>query len=273
MNPEIGAEAVEAALAEQFTVRKSLGSGAQGLVLHAVRHDGRHVALKVYFGAVETERVQREVAALERTRHTCLASVVEHGRVDVAGHDLQYVAWEFIDGETLRARLREEKGGLSVGLVASVGRDVARAIQEIWRDRIVHRDIKPENVMLRVEGEAAVLIDLGVARHLSEPSLTAYGQSLGTMGYLSPEQCRAVRALTCKSDVFSLGVVLLEALTGTHPTGGDQRRLVQEEVDVADLVPAAPAELVGLVGRMLDHREAFRPLPAEVEQVLSDYVE
>jgi serine/threonine protein kinase len=226
--------------------------------------DGRALAedcaIKYYFDPAQDERVDREIRALEGFRHPNLANILEHGRIDLSGDSVRYVAWEYIDGEPLDLKLRA--GALSGKTVACIGRDVARAIDHIWSKRIVHRDVTPKNIMLKRGDSEAVLIDLGIARHLFESPLTGPGVSWGTYGYLSPEQCRAEPNLTCHSDIFSLGVSLQESLAGQHPTHGDQQNLVSAPPRTSDLVPSSPAALAQVVDSMLSLRAPFRPLPA-----------
>src|SRR5690606_16371777 len=146
------------------------------------------VALKIYDAEGQDARVAREVAAMGRIRHPALAGLVESGHLTLGGRALRYVAWEYVDGEALDERL--VRGPLAPNTVAVVGRDVASALSELWDHRIVHRDVKPKNVMLRTGEREAVLIDLGIARHLAEGTLTPHGMVWGTPGYMSPEQIR-----------------------------------------------------------------------------------
>lgn len=257
---------VEAALGSRFSVIQEIRPGAQGSVFLARRRltlsnvaVDDEVALKLYFSTVELARVEREIAAMEQIRHPSLAGLIEHGQVFISGHLLKYVAWEFVRGQPLDERIAQAP--VQARLVASIGRDVSAAIAELWAKRIVHRDIKPPNVMLRHGDADAVLIDLGVARHLAEPSLTAYGATWGTVGYMSPEQSRTERNLTCKSDMFSLGVVLLEALGGAHPTSRDQNRLVLSPPKSADISPLLPGRFAQLLDSLLALRPVFRPDP------------
>jgi serine/threonine protein kinase len=208
---------------------------------------------------------------MERLRHPNLANLIEHGRVTIDAQSVRYVAWEFIDGEALDHKLRA--GPLPAKTVACMGRDVARAIEHIWTARIVHRDVNPKNIMLRVGDREAVLIDLGVARHLGEKTITTTGVTWGTVGYLSPEQCQADRQLTCQSDVYCLGIVLQQALCGRHPTNGDQVALITKPVRTVDLVPNTPAALADLIDRMFLARAAFRPTPAAIAEKLAEIAE
>jgi serine/threonine protein kinase len=112
--------------------------------------------------------------------------------------------------------------------------------------------------MVRADG-SAVLIDLGGARHLDNTTITALGTTFGTFGYFSPEQYRAEHALTSASDVFTLGVVLLECLLGRHPTSFDQTQLAISPPSSTAVVPNVRKELREVIDRMLQVRASFRP--------------
>lgn len=270
---------VMSSLGGRFEVDQELRVGGQGVVYRARRERAQDqtpaadlVALKLYTDPGQDERVEREIAAMERVRHPNLAKLVEHGRVKLDSREIRYVAWEFIDGQALDHRILKQ-GAVAAKTVACIGRDVAGAIDYIWTRRIVHRDINPKNVMLRAGDREAVLIDLGVARHLAEDTITAAGLTWGTWGYLSPEQVRAETALTCSSDVFSLAVTLQEALTGAHPTSMDQRRLALAPTKTAAIAPSSPAALAEVIDRMLSLRAPFRPRPGELVEQLGEIAE
>jgi serine/threonine protein kinase len=263
--PQFSTAEIEFQLENRFAIINTIRSGAQGHVYQATRvqtpegspaHD--LVALKLYFDSAHVERVEREVSAMDRLRVPCLANLVEHGSIFISGMALRYVASEFIVGTPLDERLLKS-GPLSPAMVAIVGRDVSTAISTLWEHRIVHRDVNPKNIMLRDDQKEAVLIDLGIARHLSQAALTSVGTAWGTHGYMSPEQSQAERNLTSNSDVFALGVVLQEALVGYHPTARDQNKLHRDPPLTEDLVPDAPTELAALIDQMLGGRPAFRP--------------
>jgi serine/threonine protein kinase len=121
-----------------------------------------------------------------------------------------------------------------------------------------------------VRGEAgAVLIDLGVARFLDMSAVTAAGMTWGTPGYFSPEQWNGDN-LTCHSDVFSLAVSLQEAISGHHPTRGDQDAMLRAPVKTSTICPTAPARLAELIDRCLSLRPAFRPVPLFLEQEFAE---
>jgi len=254
------------ALGARFQVGTLIGAGGQGAVYRGRRiksQNGMTVtddcAIKYYFDSAQDQRVDREIRALEGFRHPNLANILEYGRFILRNEPVRFVAWEYIDGKPLDALVRA--GPLTAKTVACIGRDVARAVEHIWSKRIVHRDVAPKNIMLKTGDSEAVLIDLGIAKHLFESPLTAPGLTWGTIGYLSPEQCRAEPNLTCHSDVFSLGVSLQEALLGRHPTNRNQTVLVTAPPRTSSLVPSAPAALADLIDLTLSLRAPFRPLP------------
>jgi eukaryotic-like serine/threonine-protein kinase len=262
-------EQLTSALEGRYIDIQPLRAGGQAIVFKAQRlvtkeraPAGELVALKLFTRLEATERIEREVGAMMRIRHATLANLIEHGTVTLEHTVVRYVASEFVEGEALDHRI--VKGPVPPPAVAAIGRDIGTAIEEIWTQLIVHRDVSPKNVMLRTGERDAVLIDLGIAKHLSQTRITTQGTVWGTTGYMSPEQWDGTLELACASDIFALGVVLVEALAGRHPTEGDQHDLLQRRIVVADLVPNAPAGLVQLAQRMLSMRSSFRPLPGEV---------
>jgi len=231
---------VEAALGGRYSVGPEIAVGGQGVVFRATRTarpdqtpTQDEVALKLHFAAGQASRVQREITAMESLSHPSLARLIEHGYCDVGVRHTRYIAYEFIEGLNLKQRLRNG-GRLLESEVLPIGRGISAAIAALWERRIVHGDIKPSNIMLRNSG-GAVLIDLGILRCFEEDSAPRPLRPVdhfapeqlrpwGTVGYFSPEQARG-ETLTCASDIFSLGVVMLECLQGWHPTNFDQRAL------------------------------------------------
>ena len=256
---------VEAALGQRYRVDSEIAVGGQGAVFKATRifrtggtPANDLVALKLHLHPGQDIRVQREVSAMEKISHPSLARLIEHGYCAVGSRHTRYVAWEFIDGQTLRHKLHS--GRLLEWEVLAIGRDVLAAIAEIWSQRIVHGDIKPSNIMLRDSGRS-VLIDLGAARHLEQDNSPAARRPFGTPGYLSPEQARGTKALSCASDIFSLGVVMLQCLTGRHPTDYSQNALA-DGIRASALKLSVSVHLVSDLDKMLSARPTFRPSPA-----------
>jgi eukaryotic-like serine/threonine-protein kinase len=242
--------------------RGFLAEGGQGLVFEGKVH-GRKAAIKLYFPGQVQLRIQREVDALGQLSSPSIVRLLWSGHLDTVEHGkISVVATDFVDGVSLSEHI-SRTGPLDDDALGELILDVARAIREFWMFRIVHRDIKPDNIMLKTEGGACV-IDLGLARHLNQASLTALGASWGTLGYLSPEQCNGQRQLTCKSDIFALGVTCIEAGVGGHPTQRDQDRLLASHFE-----RVLPTRLHGrrheaILARMVHPRPTARPTPEQV---------
>jgi len=267
---------IHAALNGRFTLGPELRVGGQGVVYRATRvcdaggaACSDEVALKLHLDSRQDERVEREIRAMKNLRHPALARLLEEGIVTLSGLQTHYVAWEFIDGHPLDAKL--SNGCLNEQEVLRIARDVTSAIEVLWSQHIVHRDITPKNIMVRSDG-TAVLIDLGGARHLDNSTITALGATFGTLGYFSPEQFRAERAITCASDIFTLAVVLLECLLGHHPTNHDQLQLASAPPSVDVLVPGVSKEFRETLTKMLQLRAPFRPSITQLRTILERLV-
>lgn len=260
---------IEAALGHRYAVGREIAIGGQGVIFKATRisqADGSAandvVALKLNLHPYQESRVEREITTVENISHPSLARLIEHGYCEVAGSRTRYVAWEFVEGQTLSHRLRIG-GRLLDAEVLPIGRDVAAAIAAIWSRRMVHGDIKPSNIMLRESG-GAVLIDLGAARDSEHDNTIAARRPFGTWGYFSPEQARG-EMVSCASDIFSLGVVMLECLLGRHPTAHHQNGL-DEGFRATSFKLGANPSLLGMLDKMLSERSTFRPIPGDLSR-------
>jgi eukaryotic-like serine/threonine-protein kinase len=264
LHPFVPAE-LEIALHQRYVVGPEIAVGGQGVVFKARRvrtPEGAatddEVALKVHLYRSQDLRVQREISAMSKITHPSLARMIENGYCDVAARHAPYVAWEFIEGLTISQQLKIG-GRLRESEVLVIGRDVSLAIAEIWQRHIVHGDIKPSNIMLKQSGHA-VLIDMGAARYLEQDNSPAARRPFGTEGYLSPEQAKSTKALSSASDVFSLGVVLLECLLGRHPTDHHQTAIEEGILASRYKIPVSTGLLCTL-DKMLSVKPVFRPTP------------
>ncbi len=248
---------------KRFVALRSVKTGGQGAVFRAAEGSRPDVALKILFTNQIEERAQREVEALQalKDRSAHLVDYRGHGKCTLRGQECCWLAMTFVEGEPLGARLG--KGPLDDRLVATLALQIGEAIRTLWSKRVVHRDIKPDNIMIDTSG-SAVLIDLGVARHMDMSPLTTTGKTWGTEGYLSPEQVQGIRALTCRSDVFALAVVMQQCLLARHPTGGNQMSLIHGGPSTAGLRKGVHPQLIRLIDSMIDGRVMYRPLPRGV---------
>ena len=187
---------------------------------HDLRHD-RPVALKVMHpelaATLGPERFLREIRVAARLQHPHILSVIDSG--ESAG--LLWFTMPFVDGESLRDRLRREKQ-LSVEESLRIAREAAQALHYAHTHGVIHRDVKPENILLLAGDGSTLVADFGVARALqgSEAALTETGLAVGTPAYMSPEQASGTRDLDARTDVYALATVLYEMLVGEPPFTG-----------------------------------------------------
>jgi eukaryotic-like serine/threonine-protein kinase len=220
-----------------------------------------HVAIKLYTNLEDEERITREIVAASMVRCETLVDVLSNGTALLGNEPCRYLVSRFIEGISLSDYLSSNRA--SPSLACTIGRDISLAIAALWQRNLVHRDINPKNIMLRSGMEAAVLIDLGIAKNADHSPLTAAGETWGTRGYLSPEQAAGLK-LSCLSDVFSLGVTMQHALAGAHPTSFNQNRLNSGGRPTFEVAPETPAALSHILDRMVSGRAVRRPNPAEL---------
>jgi serine/threonine protein kinase len=210
------------ALAARYEIEREIGSGGAATVYLArdLRHD-RPVALKVLRAESDTPTIDearfvREIRLLARLQHPFILPLHDSGHVE----DVLYYVAPYVTGESLRERIERERK-LPVPDALHIAREVADALDCAHRNGILHRDIKPGNILL--SGGHAIVADFGVARALEAsrgPRLTKTGQGIGTSGYMSPEQMLGQRDLDSRTDIYGLGCVLYEMLTGAAPFSG-----------------------------------------------------
>ncbi len=271
-----------------YKISESIGTGGMGEVYLAIDvKAGRKAALKLlpmrFTGDAERlKRFQQEARAVVGLNHPNILTVYEIGE----DHSIHYIASELIEGETLRQRLT--RGGMELGEAVDVAIQVASALAAAHGAGIVHRDIKPENIMLRPDGYVKVL-DFGIAK-LAEQEVpttmprdealllveTNLGSILGTVRYMSPEQARGGH-IDKSTDIWSLGVVLYEMLTGHAPFTGDTPQEVMSSIlekqppPLTRYVTHAPTELQQIVSKTLRKDRAQRYHSAhELLQALKD---
>jgi eukaryotic-like serine/threonine-protein kinase len=203
-------------LSGRFRLEEKIGSGGMSTVYRAFDETlERWVAIKLLHREISSdsdqlERFRREARAVASLSHPHVVTVIDFGEDD----DHPYIVFEYVEGETLKERLRRV-GRLPVSEAVAYAIEIGRALQCAHSNRLVHRDVKPQNVLIDSEGRAKVT-DFGIARSLEAEGLTATGRVLGTTDYVAPEQALG-EDTTAQSDVYSLGICLFEMLTGEVP--------------------------------------------------------
>jgi serine/threonine protein kinase/tetratricopeptide (TPR) repeat protein len=256
---------VGAVVAGRFELEECVGAGGMGAVFRARdRTAGETVAVKAMLASHGDcdERFEREARVLSELSHPAIVRYVAHGATD-GGQ--AYLAMEWLKGEDLEHRL--ERGPMSLANVVALTRRVAEGLAAAHVRGVVHRDVKPSNIFLP-DGlpEKAMIIDFGIARATRQGSLaTRTGSLLGTPGYIAPEQARGLGALDARADIFSLGCVLYECLTGQRAFVGSDLVEVLAKILLETPQPPStaraeiPAALDRLVLAMLAKDAAKRP--------------
>ena len=248
---------------DRFVIDRVAGAGGMGTVYRALdRLTRRPVALKLLHGQLsdQIERFEREAAFLAELIHPRIVAYVGSGTTR-EGHP--YLAMEWLDGESLSDRL--SRGPLTVAETIDLGRHVAEALQVAHARDVIHRDLKPSNLFLPTGDLALVkILDFGIARVVTPgKTITHTGATLGSPGYMAPEQARAER-VDPRTDVFSVGCVMFRCLAGRAPFTGDALSVLMQTVtDPAPLLgatrPDVPPALEALVQRMLSKAPSARP--------------
>ena len=233
---------------------------------HDLKHD-RKVAVKVLrpelVHALGPERFLREIATTANLHHPHILPLYDSGRRRTSGALLYYVM-PFVEGESLRDRLKREKQ-LPLDDALRIAREVADALSYAHGHGVIHRDIKPENILL--ESGHALVADFGIARAVSTAGadrLTDTGLALGTPAYMSPEQAAGDRDVDGRSDLYSLGCVLYEMLAGQPPFSGPtvqsiaRQHLTATPPPITQLRPAVPGVVAAALERALAKNPADR---------------
>src|SRR3972149_5050280 len=214
-------------------IQEKLGEGGMGVVYKAQDSKlDRLVALKflpehVSVGSADLERFTQEAKAAAGLNHPNICTI--HGIEEAGGKN--FIVMEFVDGQMLQ----EKKSSLSMKQALDIGIQIAEGLAAAHEKGIVHRDIKPENIMIRKDGRVQIM-DFGLAKLRGASRLTKEGSTVGTAGYMSPEQVQR-QETDHRSDIFSLGVLLYEMLTGQPPFKGVHETAISYEIVNVDSLP------------------------------------
>ena len=268
-------------IAERYVLEEVVGQGGMSTVYKA--HDSlleRYVALKVLHQQYNedddfVERFKREARSVAQLQHPNIVTVIDRGEED----GRQYIVFEFIDGENLK-ELVVRKGRLDVRDALEIAHEIAEGLAFAHENGLIHRDVKPQNVLLNGDGRAKVT-DFGIARSLDvEHGVTQTGTILGTSNYLAPEQATG-QPVDAHTDVYSLGIVLYEMITGELPFPGENfvaiamMHIQQPSPNVLDVRGDVPLRVASMIDRALEKDPEHRfptmgAFAAEIEASLAE---
>jgi eukaryotic-like serine/threonine-protein kinase len=238
----------------RYRLEEKIGSGGMSTVYRAFDPTlERWVAIKLMHQDIsrdpdQLERFRREARSVARLNHPHLVTVIDAGEDEGS----PYIVFEYVEGETLKERIRRQRR-LPIPEAVAYAIEIGRALSCAHAAKLVHRDVKPQNVLIDHDGRAKVT-DFGIARSLEQEGLTVAGRVLGTTDYVSPEQALG-QDVTEQSDIYSLGIVLYEMLTGETPFRADTQvaiamKHVREPLpDVQTRRPEISAVLASIVER------------------------
>lgn len=254
-----------------FTIDKEIGSGAMGTVYSGrYTKSGQVMAIKIMApgigstNAAAVDRFEREIAILKQLNHPNIVRFYGAGKQQ----GMRYFAMEFIDGESLD-KVMARRGRMTWEEVVELGKQLCSALQHAHEKGIVHRDLKPSNIMVLPDGTLK-LTDFGIAKHMELEGLTATNCTVGTASYMSPEQCKGERNLTHKSDLYSLGAMFYELVTGRKLfTADNAMEMFMAHVSgtferPSRLVLDIPVWLDTLICQLLEKKPEQRPLDANM---------
>jgi serine/threonine protein kinase len=255
-------------LLDRYRPKGLLARGGSALVFEGIDETlGRPVAIKIFRAGTELAEYKEELRLVASLSHHGVVSIVDAG-IDLStpADPRPFLVMELLPGRTIRETLNH--GPLTAQQVGEIGYEVAEALDYVHGRGVIHRDITPSNVILTDYGTAssrprARVTDFGIA--IDAPFTPAEGTMVtGTAGYLSPEQVRN-RSLTPATDIYSLGLVMLECFTNTVAFPGDPVESALARINTDPVIPpAVPAHWRGLIARMTKQEFVDRPTAAEV---------
>jgi serine/threonine protein kinase len=266
-------EQLQRALGNTYLLERELGGGGMSRVFVALELAlGRKVVVKVLLpelaAGVNVERFRREIQLAAQLQHPHIVPLLAAGEAD----GLPYFVMPFVVGESLRTRVARE-GEFPIPETIRILRDIVSALAYAHASGVMHRDVKPDNVLL--SGGVAVVTDFGVAKAVSASAgefgptgLTSLGVALGTPAYMAPEQATASPTTDHRADIYALGIVAYEMLTGNPPFSGRSAQqvlaahVIEEPEPVERRRPAVPPMLATLVKECIAKRPADRPQTA-----------
>ena len=266
---------IQRTLSGRYQLEELIGNGGMAEVYRAQdKLLDRTVAVKILHTSYNDDadfiaRFQREAKAAACMAHANIVNIYDVG---IDGND-HYIVMEYVPGATLKAKIQAE-APLTIQTVVSIAKDIADGLAHAHANNIVHCDIKPHNILMTVDNRAKIA-DFGIARAVTESTMTYSGSVIGSVHYFSPEQARGA-GITPKSDVYSLGIVMYEMLTRHLPFNGDNPvSIAMKHVEENPIPPSTyrtdiPPMLDTIVMRAMSKNSEMRPSSFEMVQELAN---
>lgn len=254
-------------------VGDALGDGGQGTVFEGA-YANQQAAIKIFYAdqLLDRRRFDREIEILPKVTNDHLVRVFDATTIDVNGEEWGVIAYELHKGGNIAAMV-EDAGATPVQEIAKIGLNLCDAIYCLWEHRIVHRDVKPQNIVKSSDGNRYILVDLGLARHLDRSDITPVGEwVIGTPGYMAPEQVRGIKNLTCRADIYAIGVTLFEVATKQKPFRGRYDVTIPVHQRLRKHRPDLPVALVNVITNMMSARPFRRPSPEVAREVFRHHI-
>lgn len=260
---------IERVLARRYEILENIGGGGMADVYKAYDQLlDRTVAVKVLHAQFANdkefiEKFHREAKGAAKLTHPNVVNIYDVGE-DEGSH---FIVMEYVGGQTLKEYIQQQ-GYLEPAEAARIAKEIAGALEVAHKNNLVHCDIKPHNILVMADGHIKVT-DFGIARAVSSSTMTYGGDVMGSVHYFSPEQAKGT-SITTKSDVYSLGVVLYEMLTGTLPFNGETsvsialKHLQEAPVSIRQIKPSVPPVLEAIVQKAMNKEPMMRPDSTEL---------
>ncbi|MBQ1941511.1 MAG: Stk1 family PASTA domain-containing Ser/Thr kinase [Selenomonadaceae bacterium] len=260
---------IQRILAGRYELQENIGGGGMADVYRAYdKLLDRSVAVKILHPQLANdaefiEKFRREATGAAKLTHPNIVNIYDVGE----DNGSQYIIMEYVAGHTLKEVIQSQ-GHIEPQLAVKFAKEIASALEAAHRNNLVHCDIKPHNILVMEDGHIKVT-DFGIARAVSSCTMTYNGNVMGSVHYFSPEQAKGT-AISPKSDIYSLGVVLYEMLTGELPYNGETaisialKHLQEEPVAIRQLQPSVPPVLEAIVQKAMAKDPAMRPTSTEM---------
>ncbi len=283
LKAQVQLQSADHVLDGRYQLLEQIGEGGMGRIYKALQvSTGRFVAVKFLTSTKPTpegddhhiRRFRQECAAIAEMSHPNIVSVIDYG---VDDESRPYIVMEFVGGESL-AEIIDANRQIAMGVFANIVRQLCDGLSHAHSKNLIHRDLKPSNVMIVSDGSGQTIVkivDFGLAKRPDDKNITRTGEVLGSPVYMSPEQCMG-QPLDCRSDIYSLGCLMFEALTGSLPFRGEStmeivvQRVTTDPLTLKQAAPERefPAQLQTIITKLLAQQPEHRY--ANADEVRSD---